>query len=223
MKIVNSLMKYFLMCLMCLSTAQCQTRQDLKLKCLSSNENKYLNELYSVFERKLIDRYGNLKRHELIFNYVNDNALFSFDKIDTSFFKSFQVDTTSIEFHRMFIRNSQLPQEIFDDDIVVLGHGAVISEHGEIIEFGDIKHREPKDYYVISPNSIYTQCFLQQKSKNYKINNVLSVSFTIDISPSIIVPVFSSSFKQNEYKDQLLQIYVMFHLFLLPNLHLQSM
>jgi len=100
--LINCLLM-FLILLTCLSTIQCQ---DFKLKCLSLKENEYLQELYSVFERKLIDHYGKLKKRELIFNYVNDFSQLSIEEINTLFFKSFQIDTTSVEFHKLFIRNS---------------------------------------------------------------------------------------------------------------------
>ena len=224
------------MCFICLNTTQCQSQnqvQDLKMECLSSKENEYLQELYSVFEQKLIDHYGKLKKHELIFNYVNDFSQLSIEEINNLFFKSFQIDTTSVEFHQMFIRNLQLQpkEDILDDDIVevvVIGHGAIIDEQGKIIEVGDIDaikekaNRQPSDYYVINPNGSYALCFLQQKSKNYKVNNLFKY-FSVDASPEITAQAISTSFKKSEFKDQLLQTHIMFHLFVLPKLHLQNM
>jgi len=180
--VVRSFIKYFLMCFMCLNIAQCQTRnqvQDLKLECLSPLENEYIQDLYSVFEKKLIDRYGKRKRHKLLSNYVKD---FSKQKIHyLSFFKSFQVDTTSEEFHRMFIKNSQLPQE----NNILNGN---ISEEIVVI-------RTDKKEKVSEPERD---------------------------SPLLVASALDLSFKKNEYEDKLLQIYIMYHLFVLPNLHLQS-
>ncbi len=211
-------MKYFFVCLIiATSTATAGKSQDLKLKCLSKKENEYIGQLYSIFEKKLINIYGKLKTTELMFNYVND---FSLGKINTSFLKSFQIDTTSGEFHQMFIKESEMPREE-DSNITSVGHGAIIDEHGEIIEIGDINKgkstKKPKDYDIINPNSNYISCLMQQKSKNYKVNNLFKY-FAIDIDPSVAASTLRLSYEQNEYKDQLLQVYIMFHLFLLPNL-----
>jgi len=176
-------------------------------------ENEYIQNHYLVFEKKLIDRYGKQKRHKLLSNYVKD---FSEQKKYPLFFKSFQVDTTSSEFHRMFIKNSQLPQE---EDIL----GSDIYEIVVISTDDKKKVSEPeRDYYILNPNSIYMSCIMQQKSKNDKVNNLFQY-ITIDVSPMIVASAIDLSFKKNEYNDQLLQMYIMFHLFLLPNLHLQNM
>ena len=223
---MNRLIMMSLILLTCLSVIQCQS-QDFKLKCLSSKENEYLQELYSVFERKLIEHYGKIEKHDLIFKYVNDFSELSIEEINTLFFKSFQIDTTSVEFHKLFISYSQLPPEEDILDVVVIGSGAIIDDKGKIIEVGDIDaikektNKQPTDYYVINPNSSYVLCFLQQKSKNYMVNNMFKF-ISVDVSPSITSHVISTSFKKSEFKDQLLQTHIMFHLFVLPKLHLQS-
>ena len=215
-----------LILLTCLSAIQCQS-QDFKLKCLSSKENEYLQELYSVFERKLIDHYGKIEKHDLIFKYVNDFSELSIEEINTLFFKSFQIDTTSVEFHKLFIKYSPqltLKEDILDDRIIEIV--TVGSEN--IIELDDIDAEEEKtiyqstDYYIINPNSSYVSCLLQQESKNYKVNNILGL-ISANVSPSISSSTISEIFEKSEFKDQLLQTYIMLHMFILPKLHFQSM
>ena len=219
-----------LVLLICLSTIQCQ---DVKLTCLSLEEKEYLQELHSVFEKTLIDHYGKLEKHDLIFNYVNDFSQLSIAEINTLFFQSFKIDTTAEEFHKLFIKYSQLPPEedILDDDIeevIIIGSGAIIDDKGNIIDVGDIDAIKemtahlPTDYYVINPNSSFVSCFLQQKSKSYKVNNLMEL-ISVDVSPSMISGAISEDFKESEFKDELLQTYIMLHLFVLPKLTIQSM
>jgi len=112
-------------------------------------------------------------------------------------------------------------------EVVVIGSGARIDEKGKIIEVGDIDaikdntKRQSTDYYVINPNSSYALCFLQQKSKNYMVDHLFKF-ISVDVSPSITSLAISTSFKKSEFKDQLLQTHIMFHLFVLPKLRQQS-
>ena len=210
-------MKHFLKCLIvliCLIFTQCQSHSqskawDLKLDCLSDAENEYLGQLFAIFEEKLMDRYWEKEIHELMYQYVNDFHANAY-KFYPHLFRVFKMDTTPEEFHKIFIKNSQILNA--EDFLLFVGNNDQEDE--------DERYR---DYYVINSNSIYLSCFLQQKSKHEDINSALHTLFTIqDIAPNIIAGGMEI-FKKNDFKDPLLQLCVLFHLFLLPNLYLQDM
>ena len=209
-------MKYFLkslIVLMCLNVAQCLSQnEDLesKLDCLSDVENEYLGQLYSIFEKKLIEKYGERELHELIYDYVNN---FSERKVNSSFFKSFRIDTAAEEFHRLFIKNSELPEEDgLDIELIQMDYEDI-----------DKTNTSNQDYYRINSNSTYISCILQQKTENEEIDALLFDTFTIgNISPTIIAGAISMFFTQNECKKPFLQIGIMLELFVLPSLYWQS-
>ena len=162
--------------------------QRFQLDCLSSADNKLINELYPVFEKKLIEKYGKQEIHKLMYQYVNDFhlhciSLYCNSEADT-FFKTFQINILLTEFNRLFYRVCKMPLMV-------------------------------DCFYLVG----YSSCFFQQKSENENLNEVFETLVAVgDIGIFTIADWLSSYFSQDDYKDPILQTFVLLQLFIFPNL-----
>ena len=195
----------------------CQS-QTLELKGLPNPELNYVNNLYNLFQERLIKNYGNLKMNELLNLYVKD---FSDNKISSSFFAAFSFDTTSLNFHTLFSQSS-LQEDNVENGIKKKNNNEIIVIEEVIIDenqkIAPLDNKESEfSYYKFNTKSTFALYLQKMKSENLEINNMVNF-IGYDISPVVISSGLKDSFSKKDYNDLKLQIFVMIELFILPKL-----